>query len=131
MEAVKRKKLTKVQRIEIHKKTDGHCAYCGIEIKIEEMQIDHVFPLNRGGLDSKENMLPACRSCNHYKSTLLLEDFRQEITKWVDRLMRDSVTFKNAIRFGQVVASPQQVIFFFEKQGGEHDGVKTSRSERS
>ena len=103
---MKRKKLSKAERIEIHNKTDGHCAYCGIKIEIVDMQVDHVFPLNRGGLDEKENMLPACRSCNHYKSTFDLEDFREEIGKWHDRLIRDSVTYKNAVRFGVVTPTP-------------------------
>lgn len=117
MNESKRKKLSKDDRLEIYKKTDGHCAYCGIEIEVKDMQIDHVFPLRRGGLDEKENMLPACRSCNHYKSTLLLEDFRSEITKWHERLLRDNVTYKNAIRFGVVATTPKEIVFHFEKIG--------------
>lgn len=111
---IKRKKLSKSERIEIHNKTDGHCAYCGFPLKITDMQVDHVIPLNRGGLDEKENMLPACRSCNHYKSTFDLEDFREEIGKWHDRLIRDSVTYKNAVRFGQIIPTPRKTIFYFE-----------------
>lgn len=112
---MKRKKLSKAERVEIHNKTDGHCAYCGIKIEIVDMQVDHVFPINRGGLDEKENMLPACRSCNHYKSTYGIEEFREEIGLWHERLMRDSVTYKNAVRFGVVTPTPKKVMFYFEK----------------
>ena len=111
---MKRKKLNKLERELIYIKTDGHCAYCGIEIEIADMQVDHVFPINRGGLDEKENMLPACRSCNHYKSTYDLEDFRREIGLWHERLMRDSVTYKNAVRFGVVTPTPHKIEFYFE-----------------
>ena len=36
---IKRKKLSKSERIEIHNKTDGHCAYCGFPLKITDMHI--------------------------------------------------------------------------------------------
>lgn len=90
---------------------DGHCAYCGCKIEYNEMQIDHVIPLRRGGADTLENMLPACRSCNHYKSTLDVEDFRKMIEKMPDTLMRDSVTYKNAVRFGVVIPNKVSVVF--------------------
>lgn len=111
---MKRKKISKTERIDIYNKTNGHCAYCGIEIDVADMQIDHVFPINRGGLDEKENMLPACRSCNHYKSTYGIEEFREEIGLWHERLMRDSVTYKNAVRFGTVTPTPHKIEFYFE-----------------
>ena len=103
------------QRQSVYEKYGGHCAYCGEHIEYKDMQVDHVFPINQGGLDEKENMLPACRSCNHYKSTYGIEEFREEIGLWHERLMRDSVTYKNAVRFGVVTPTPKKVMFYFEK----------------
>lgn len=69
-----RKKLTPAERRTVYDKLGGHCAYCGCEIAYKDMQVDHVFPI-RGGMerDKLDNMLPACRDCNHYKRGNTLE----------------------------------------------------------
>ena len=112
---MKRHKLTAAERREIYDKCDNHCAYCGEYIRYEDMQVDHVMPLHKGGADSIDNMLPACRSCNHYKSTLTLEQFRGNIERMPDVLMRDSTTYKIASRFGVIKVVRPKVTFYFEK----------------
>lgn len=40
-------------------------------------------------------------------------------------LMRDSVTYRNAVRFGLVTPAPPPVVFYFEErpsEGDEQDG---------
>jgi 5-methylcytosine-specific restriction endonuclease McrA len=45
---------------------DGfRCAYCGE--KSQKLTIDHIIPRSRGGRDSFENCVAACRSCNRRK----------------------------------------------------------------
>ena len=115
----KRRKLTPAERMEVYRKMDGHCAYCGCELRYEDMQVDHIVPLNgwtRRGTDTLDNMYPACRSCNHYKSTMDIETFRQMVENMPTALMRDSVTYKNAVRFGLVIPNPRPVTFFFERR---------------
>ena len=109
-----RRRLTKAERIEVYQKMDGHCAYCGCELRYEDMQVDHFEPLHCGGSDTVDNMLPACRSCNHYKSTMSIETFRKMVENMPTALMRDSVTYRNAVRFGLVIPQPHQVRFYFE-----------------
>ena len=110
-----RRKLTKAERQQVYDKMGGYCAYCGCTITLKAMQADHVVPLHKGGADEVGNMLPACQSCNHYKSTLTVEQFRQCIERWPVVLERDSVTYRNAVRFGQVRPTPRRVVFFFER----------------
>jgi 5-methylcytosine-specific restriction endonuclease McrA len=44
---------------------DAHqCQYCGKRPPMRELNIDHVVPRSRGGDDSWENLVTACRSCN-------------------------------------------------------------------
>lgn len=119
-EIIKRRKLTSSERMEVYRKMEGHCAYCGCDLKYEDMQVDHIVPLNgwtRRGTDTLDNMYPACRSCNHYKSTMDIETFRQMVENMPTALARDSVTYKNAVRFGLVTPNPHPVIFFFERRG--------------
>lgn len=110
-----RHRLSSDERIAIYNKMSGHCAYCGELMDFKDMQVDHVIPLRKGGEDKPENMVPACRSCNHYKSTLTVEQFRKAIERMPEVLMRDSVTYKNAVRFGLVKPMQHQAIFYFER----------------
>ncbi len=79
-----------------------------------------VIPINgwsEQGEDTLDNMLPACRSCNHYKSRSTLEGFRKMVENMPTVLMRDSVTYKNAVRFGLVTPTPHPVKFYSEQLG--------------
>ena len=113
-----RKAIPKHTRELVYAKCNGHCAYCGCDLEYKNMQVDHVIPLNgwsEQGSDTIDNMLPTCRSCNHYKSRSTLEGFRQMLEAMPDTLMRDCVTYKNAVRFGLVIPNKRPIKFYFEK----------------
>lgn len=112
-----RRRLSKSERQKIYDKYNGHCAYCGCELGYKDMQVDHVIPLRRGGDDDIENMLPACRSCNHYKATLTDEEFREYVSKIPDRLQRDSIPYQVGVRFG-IIRSRRDVMFYYERSEG-------------
>lgn len=57
---------------------DHRCAYCGTPG--DDLTMDHVVPLSRGGAHAPENIAPACRSCNASKGAKLLEEWRPDIT---------------------------------------------------
>ncbi len=40
------------------------CQYCGKQPPLRELNIDHVMPKSRGGADTWENLVTACRVCN-------------------------------------------------------------------
>lgn len=118
----KRRTISKRERQQVHEKYRGHCAYCGAEISVTQMQVDHLIPMEfydtykaEGiDLDQMDNFMPACRSCNNYKSTYTLEKFRKAIERWPEVLMRDNVTYRNAVRYGLVIPKPHPVKFYFE-----------------
>lgn len=43
------------------------CQYCGAQPGRSHLTVDHVVPRSRGGLTSWENVVAACRDCNHRK----------------------------------------------------------------
>ena len=116
-----RKKLTKAERQAVYDKMEGHCAYCGCEISLQTMRVDHIVPLRKGGPDTMDHMWPACRSCNHYKHTLTVEQFRQEVSKAPNRLMRYDTAYRLAVRFGLLVLNRKPVTFYFERKEGDSD----------
>ena len=116
--------LKKSEREELRAMFGGRCAYCGRELG-ERFHADHVEPIFRGwteptrpsraGTDSVENLFPACKRCNLWKSTLTVEDFRTAISHQVFQLNRDSSNYRMAKDFGQIKETEDPVIFWFEK----------------
>jgi 5-methylcytosine-specific restriction endonuclease McrA len=51
---------------------DSPCRYCG---STEEITVEHITPLIRGGSHTIDNLGPACRSCNSSKQALTEEEF--------------------------------------------------------
>ncbi|OQA82120.1 MAG: HNH endonuclease [bacterium ADurb.Bin236] len=115
----KRRQLNRRERESVFRKCGGRCAYCGCELSYKEMTVDHVEPLHQGGKDELENMLPACRSCNHRKSSSTVESYRRQVESFLKVLERDSVTYRNAVRFGLIIPNPHRVKFYFEEQNEE------------
>ena len=111
----KRRRLSKKEREIIYRKTNGHCAYCGGTLEFKDMQADHIEPFYRGGTDEIDNFLPSCRSCNHYKSTLNLEEFRNWMQTLPNRMLKNNVNYRNLIRFGIITVDESPVRFYFEK----------------
>ncbi|ROR34597.1 5-methylcytosine-specific restriction endonuclease McrA [Inmirania thermothiophila] len=44
------------------------CLYCGGRFPAAELSRDHVTPISRGGADSWNNVVTACRRCNTHKA---------------------------------------------------------------
>ena len=41
------------------------CAYCGVTLS--RPHLDHFVPMSKGGTDERDNLIPACKSCNSSK----------------------------------------------------------------
>lgn len=61
------------QRREMIEKTD-QCPYCGSELG-NDAHLDHIQPINRGGLSIDENLVWCCAKCNLSKSNKGLIEF--------------------------------------------------------
>jgi len=49
----------------------GECYYCGQVFPPKELTLDHIVPLSRGGRSTRGNCVPACKTCNSRKQSLL------------------------------------------------------------
>lgn len=49
----------------------GLCHYCGRSFLPEELTMDHIVPVIRGGKSTRGNLVPACKECNSRKKYLL------------------------------------------------------------
>ena len=107
--------IKKETRLAVYQKYNGHCAYCGCEIELRNMQVDHVVPKAIGGADSVDNFLPTCRLCNHYKRGERLEVFREwKLGELIERL-RKIYIFRVAEKYGMITCNKWDGKFYFEK----------------
>lgn len=114
-----RKTISKKTRELVFSKYNGHCAYCGCEITQKEMQVDHFIPhTNHGGEDTLDNFMPSCALCNRVKSSLTIEEFKEDIRhrgaihrKRKKKIMADSD--KIAITYG-LAEQDKEIKFYFE-----------------
>lgn len=103
-------------RVKILAKFNGRCAYCGVQITLREMTIDHIVSRATGGTNAHENLNPSCRRCNTFKSVFSVEEFRRELQQQVRRGRETSVNFRMAETFGLIAVVGTEVVFHFERQ---------------
>ena len=109
-----RKRISEATRRDVFRKFNGCCAYCGNTLFYSDMQVDHVTPVHRGGTNDPSNLVPSCRSCNYYKGTRTVEEFRSELENLIPRL-RGYFLFRLAQKYGLAEAKIKQIKFYFEE----------------
>lgn len=50
------------------------CVYCS---DTEDLQVEHLQPLSRGGLNTRDNIAPACPTCNYSKGAKTVAEFAE------------------------------------------------------
>lgn len=71
--------MAKLTRREVFARDHHTCQYCGSRTK--DLTIDHVIPRHRGGKHTWENLVSACRTCNHRKGGKTLEEARMTLRR--------------------------------------------------
>lgn len=111
-----RKSISKHIRLKVYQKYNGHCAYCGCQLALKDMQVDHIYSVYRyNGANDIENYNPACRMCNFYKSTMPIEDFKKQLGKLTSRLEKTFI-YRLAKKYGLIQEVEKPVKFYFEKE---------------
>lgn len=62
-------------RAKVYNKNNGKCVGCG---STENLEIDHIKPIARGGNNDMDNLQPLCKSCNAQKSTKTQAEWEEE-----------------------------------------------------
>lgn len=59
---------------------DGRrCVFCGVDLEIKEIHIDHVIPESKGGPTTYDNLQVTCRKCNTEKGALSESEFENKL----------------------------------------------------
>ncbi len=81
-------------RQQIYRRDKETCRYCGRRGRGVRLELDHVFPVSRGGGDQLANLVTSCRECNRTKGATILGDdramsrFVAERRDWAETLSR-------------------------------------------
>jgi 5-methylcytosine-specific restriction endonuclease McrA len=62
------------------KRSTGICYYCRGKFKTDELTMDHLIPIARGGKSVAGNVVPACKDCNTKKKFLLPTEWEEYLT---------------------------------------------------
>jgi len=73
----KRKAIPQSIRFEVFKRDLFTCQYCGRKAPEVILEVDHINPVSKGGDNSLENLVSACRECNGGKSNKKLSDLSE------------------------------------------------------
>ena len=71
----KRKPIKKSDLIAAMQRSDGRCVACGSK---EDLEVDHIIPVAKGGTNDTENLQMLCKPCNMSKGAKSMEEWRGE-----------------------------------------------------
>jgi 5-methylcytosine-specific restriction enzyme A len=81
----KRKKVIKTKkrsrsiptsvRVDVLKKDNCRCVFCGATAQETQLQIDHIIPFSKGGSNDLSNLQTLCRECNRGKSDRVFRNY--------------------------------------------------------
>jgi len=94
----------------IFNKYNGKCAYCGSKITIGNFDVEHIKPKTNGGSSHINNLLPSCKTCNGFKASLSIEEFRTKI----ENLKHNYGVVKLFIKYNST--KKRKVKFYYEME---------------
>jgi 5-methylcytosine-specific restriction protein A len=63
------------------KTAPGLCHYCEQKFTYDQLTMDHLLPLARGGRSTKDNLVPSCKACNNLKKSMLPLEWQEYLAK--------------------------------------------------
>lgn len=80
---------------------ENRCQYCARTPPLRDLNIDHVMPRSRGGPDTWENLVVACRRCNLVKGRRTPDEARMRLLR-VPKQPYWPLSLQIAMRVGQL-----------------------------
>jgi HNH endonuclease len=96
----KRTTISKKLRFEVFKRDSFTCQYCGRKAPEILLEIDHIEPVSKGGIDDLLNLIASCKDCNAGKSagrlteTVILDKRREQLEELQERKEQIQMMFQ-------------------------------------
>ncbi|MCA8916629.1 MAG: HNH endonuclease [Planctomycetes bacterium] len=75
----------------VYERDNGQCQFCGLHVHRQNMTIDHVQPISRGGGTNWLNCVLACNRCNHLKGNRTPREAGMELLREPFQPTRDQL----------------------------------------
>ena len=111
--------FSKEERSVIARSQGYRCMYCGVRLRTENLQIDHMYPVSRGGSNEYDNLQALCRRCNIRKGNHTDEEFRERYYELVGDYMEPPAS-----------TIPQRYFDEIRRSTDAHEGVKEANRNR-
>jgi hypothetical protein len=90
---------SKKERFGIFKRDNFTCQYCGRTPPAVVLELDHIIPKSKGGINSTNNYITACFDCNRGKGKNELDNIPQSIKDKIDILKEKQKQLKAFNRY--------------------------------
>lgn len=77
----RRPRVVRFSRFNVLLRDGFTCQYCGARPHARDLTVDHVTPRARGGQTRWNNVVAACRRCNHEKGNRTPDEARMRLTR--------------------------------------------------
>lgn len=114
----KRKAFKSHKRQRIYNKTSGRCGYCGVRLETDAFQVDHIYPLAKGGSNLDINLVAACPLCNKSKGKMTVVEFKRYILSQTEKIRKSNGKFRLIEHFGIIFIKKDSLVFYFESLDG-------------
>ncbi len=111
--------FSKEERAEIARSQRYRCMYCGVRLTTDNLQIDHMYPVSRGGPNDHHNLQALCRRCNIRKGNHTDEEFRERYYELVGDYMEPQASTIPRRYFDEIMRSTNA-----------HEGVRDANRNR-
>ena len=111
--------FSKAERAAIARSQRYRCMYCGVRLTTDNLQIDHMDPVSRGGSNDDVNLQALCRRCNIRKGNHTDEEFRERYDELVGNYMAPPTQTIPQRHFEQIMRSTDA-----------HEGVREANRNR-
>jgi hypothetical protein len=83
---IMRHSISVKKRFEVFKRDNFTCQYCSAKPPLIPLEVDHIYPVCKGGDNSIENLITSCFDCNRGKGSGVLENIPDTLVVKFERM---------------------------------------------
>ena len=95
------------KRFEVFKRDNFTCQYCSAKPPTTPLEVDHIVPVCKGGVNDIENLITACFDCNRGKGGMELNNIPDTLVVKMDRMLLAKKQYK---QYQNLLKKQKQII---------------------
>jgi CRISPR/Cas system Type II protein with McrA/HNH and RuvC-like nuclease domain len=79
----------KIEKQYVYIREQGKCYFCGKEVLLKKVSLDHYLPKSAGGPNDSFNLVLSCKRCNKLKKSTIPKDYGEVLLRLFQKAVRD------------------------------------------